>query len=206
MSSVPRLPSAPGLRLALPLWTGGGGRPPLRRRAALGIGMLAAAAIAALVATGTTGPAGSAAPGAGVRGAPRVAAIGAEKGRARAQLQGPRASEAPPASSRVVAPTHAAALFARHSWYVAPPPKPPPPPPPPPEPRAPPLPYTFVGSFAPAGDPPVFFLKRGDRVIDAHVGDRLDGIYQLESAAGGQLVFVYLPLNVRQALAAGAPH
>ncbi|HSB20154.1 MAG TPA: hypothetical protein VLD85_09120, partial [Anaeromyxobacteraceae bacterium] len=115
-------------------------------------------------------------------------------------------SEALPASGRVAAPTHAAALFARHSWYVPPPPKPPPPPPPPPEPRAPPLPYTFVGSFAPAGDPPVFFLKRGDRVIDAHVGDRLDGVYQLESAAGGQLVFVYLPLNVRQALAAGASH
>jgi hypothetical protein len=41
-------------------------------------------------------------------------------------------------------------------------------------------------------------------VIDAHVGDRLDGVYQLESAADGQLVFVYLPLNVRHHLAAGA--
>ena len=50
----------------------------------------------------------------------------------------------------------------------------------------------------------MFFLARGDRVIDVRVGDRLDGVYQLESAAGGQLVFVYLPLDVRQTLAAGA--
>jgi hypothetical protein len=87
---------------------------------------------------------------------------------------------------------------------VAPPPKAPPPPPPAPEPRAPPLPYTLVGSYASQGEAPVFFLKRGDRVIDARVGDKIDGVYQLESAAGGQLVFVYLPLNTHQALAAGA--
>jgi len=102
-----------------------------------------------------------------------------------------------------VAPRFAGALFAQHSWYVMPPAAPPPPPPPPPEPTAPPLPYAFVGSFAPGSDPPVYFLARGDRVIDARIGDRLDGVYQLESAAGGQLVFVYLPLNVRQNLAAG---
>jgi hypothetical protein len=62
-----------------------------------------------------------------------------------------------------------------------------------------------VGSYTPEGAPPVFFLTRGDRVIDAHVGDQLDGVYQLESAAGGQLVFLYLPLNIRQNLAAGVP-
>src|SRR6185369_9460922 len=110
------------------------------------------------------------------------------------------------ASDRVVPPTHAAALFAQHSWYVlkpAPLPPPEPPPPPPPPPTAPPFPYTFVGSLTREGHPPVFFLARGDRVTDARVGDRLDGVYQFESAAGGQLVFVYLPLNIRQNLAAG---
>ena len=116
-----------------------------------------------------------------------------------------RASEARTASDRVVAPTHATALFAQHSWYVMPPAPPPAAPPPPPEPTAPPLPYTFIGSFAPEGNPPVFFLSSGDRVIDAHVGDQLDGVYQLESAAGSQLVFVYLPLKIRQILAAGVP-
>jgi hypothetical protein len=36
------------------------------------------------------------------------------------------------------------------------------------------------------------------------VGDHLDGVWQLESAGDGELVFVYLPLNLRQTLATGA--
>jgi hypothetical protein len=146
-----------------------------------------------------TAAAGAAPPGAG----PRAEAPGREAP--------PRGAEAHPVPDRVVVPTYAAALFAQHSWTVlrpvkVPPPPPPalpPPPPPPPEPTAPPFPYAFVGSYAPEGGRPVFFLTRGDRVIDARVGDKLDGVYQLESAAGGQLVFVYLPLNVRQNLPAG---
>ena len=50
----------------------------------------------------------------------------------------------------------------------------------------------------------MFYLAHGDRIVDARVGDKLDGVYQLESAAGGQLVLVYLPLNIRQTLATGA--
>ena len=109
-------------------------------------------------------------------------------------------------SDRVVAPAHAPALFAQHTWTVIVPVRlpPPPPPPPPPEPTAPPLPYTFVGSYSPAGAPPVYFLSKGEAVLDVRVGDKLDGVYQLESAEGGQLVFVYLPLNIRQNISAGA--
>src|SRR5579885_3490534 len=73
---------------------------------------------------------------------------------------------------RVDAGTAPQALFASHSWY-----KPPPPPPPAPAPSisqkpavvtptAPPLPYAFMGSYAPAGQPPVFFLTKADRVYD----------------------------------------
>jgi hypothetical protein len=160
--------------------------------------------------TGAVGPQGarSATAAPDPRGAPDRPALplAAATEVARAEAQ-PRAAEAGPASDRVVAPTHAAALFAQHSWFVlkpAPPPPPPPAAPPPPEPTAPPLPYVFLGSFAPGGEPPVYFLARGDRVIDAHVGDRLDGVYHFESAGGGQLVFVYLPLDIRQTLAAGA--
>ena len=203
MSSVPRLP---GVRLALSLWPGVGGSPALRRRAALGLALLVLTVLAALVATGTIGLPGAGSPTAVPRrqASPRAAATELELARAQAQLRAaPRPAKARPASDRVVASTQAAALFAPHSWYVPPPPRPPVPPPPPPEPTAPPFPYTFVGSFAPKGDPPVFFLAHGDRVIDARVGDRLDGVYQFESAAGGQLVFVYLPLNIRQNLAAG---
>ena len=130
---------------------------------------------------------------------------GAVPGRQGEQHAMPRVSNARPASYRVVAPTQAAGLFAPHSWYVPPPPPPPAAPPPPAEPTAPPFPYTFIGSFTPEGHPPVFFLSQGDRVIDARVGDQLDGVYRFESAAGGQLVFVYLPLNIRQILAAGVP-
>ena len=155
-------------------------------------------------AAGTLGLPG-AGPAAAVPGrqeSPRDAANEAELARAQAH---PRASKARPAPDRVVAPTQAAALFAPHSWYVPPPPPPPVAPPPPPQPTAPPFPYTFIGSFTPEGHAPVFFLARGnDRVIDARVGDQLDGVYQFESAAGGQLVFVYLPLNIRQTLGAGA--
>ncbi|HEX9052949.1 MAG TPA: type 4a pilus biogenesis protein PilO, partial [Anaeromyxobacter sp.] len=52
-----------------------------------------------------------------------------------------RLPAAPRASDRVVAPAHAQALFAQHSWLVLPPAPVPPPPAPPPAPTAPPLPY-----------------------------------------------------------------
>lgn len=201
MSSVP---GQPGVHAPLPLSPGDGGRPAVRRRAALGLALLVLAVLAVLVATGLPG-AGSATAAPEREASPRTPATEAKLARAPAQQRAaPRPPEARTASDRVVAPTDASALFAQHSWYVLPPAPLPPPPAPPPEPTAPPFPYTFLGSFAPKGEPPVFFLARGDRLIDAHVGDRLDGVYQFESAAGGQLVFVYLPLNIRQNLAAGA--
>jgi hypothetical protein len=136
---------------------------------------------------------------------PPTAATVAEPARARAQVRVvPRAPEARPLSDRVVPATYSGALFAQHSWVVLAPAPPPEPLPPPPDPTAPPFPYTFVGSYTPEGEPPVFFLARGDRVIDAHVGDQLDGIYQFESATGGELVFVYLPLGIRMNFPAGA--
>jgi hypothetical protein len=135
----------------------------------------------------------------------RTASTAAEPARAQTQRAvGQRASKVRPESHRVVASAQETALFAQHSWYVLPPPPPPAPAPPPPVPTAPPFPFTVIGSFSPEGHPPVYFLAHGERVIDAHVGDRIDGVYQFESAAGGQLVFVYLPLDVRQTLAAGA--
>jgi len=203
VSSVPRLLGVAGAYLALPPWPGGG-RPALRRRAALGLAALVLAALGVLLATGTIGrrKAASATDAPGRQAPPRAAATQAELARAQPQAA-PRASEARPPSGRVVPPRNAAALFAQRSWIVVKP-APLPAAPPPPQPTAPPFPYTFVGSYAPEGKPPVFFLARGDRLVEAVVGDRLDGVYRFESAAAGQLVFVYLPLNVRQTLAAGA--
>ncbi|MBS0419501.1 MAG: secretion system X translation initiation factor [Proteobacteria bacterium] len=105
--------------------------------------------------------------------------------------------------TRTADASHAAALFAGHSWYVPPPPPPPVAAPPPPPPSAPPFPYTFVGSYAPAGEGAVYFLARSDRVVDAHVGDHLDGVYVFESAGPEGLVFNYLPLNIRQTVTTG---
>jgi hypothetical protein len=109
---------------------------------------------------------------------------------------------------RVVDQTAAGALFAANSWYV------PPPPPPapvvsaaqtaaPPVPTAPPLPFQYIGSYAPEGAAPVFFLTREDRVYDVRVGDTLDNIYSVDSFNGAQLLFTYKPLNIQQQLIAG---
>ena len=112
---------------------------------------------------------------------------------------------------RVSNTVEAGALFATHSWYV-----PPPPPPPspqssmattesltPPLPTAPPLPFVYMGTYKPDGAPPVFFLTRGDRVYDVHVGDTLDNIYSIDGFNGSQLLLTYKPLNIQQQLAAG---
>lgn len=110
-------------------------------------------------------------------------------------------------AQRVVDQTTAASLFAAHSWYTPPPPPPPPPPAPvdttPAAPVAPPLPFQFIGSYKPDGQAPVFFLTRGDRVYDVHIGDTLDNTYSIDSFANGQLVLTYKPLNIQQQLLAG---
>jgi hypothetical protein len=98
------------------------------------------------------------------------------------------------------------ALFHSQSWYVAPPPPPPAPPAPveaPPPPTAPPLPFAAMGRYARPGDATVFFLTRGDRVFDVHVGDTIDNTYSVDSFVNGQLTFTYKPLNIKQTLAVG---
>jgi len=134
----------------------------------------------------------------------------AARARPTARDTAPQAPAGAPSNSMRLIPTrsadasHSAALFAGHSWNVPPPPPPPVAPPPPPPPSAPPFPYTFVGSYAPSGGGAVYFLARSDRVVDAHVGDHLDGVYVFESAGPEGLVFNYLPLNIRQTVTTGA--
>jgi hypothetical protein len=111
---------------------------------------------------------------------------------------------------RVSNSVEAGALFATHSWYEPPPPPPSPPPSmatteslTPPIPTAPPLPFSYMGTFKPDGAPPVFFLTRGDRVYDVHVGDTLDNIYSIDGFNGSQLLLTYKPLNIQQQMAVG---
>ena len=96
-------------------------------------------------------------------------------------------------------------VFQSKSWYVPPPPPkpvPPPPPPPPPPPTAPALPFQFVGKLDDGG-PIKVFLQRGNRVITAGVGDVIDNTYRVESITDTQMVFIYLPLDIRQVLSVG---
>jgi hypothetical protein len=106
----------------------------------------------------------------------------------------------------------APSLFATRSWYI-----PPPPPPPPPAPTltaaqeaalktpvAPPLPFSFMGSYLAAGGIPVFFLTQADRVYSVRVGDTLDELYSVDSMTNGQLVMTYKPLKIQQQLTVGS--
>ena len=98
------------------------------------------------------------------------------------------------------------ALFHPQSWYIAPPPPPPPLPvqqAAPPPPTAPPLPFVAMGSYARPGDRKVYFLTRGDRVFDVHVGDSIDNTYSVDSEANGVLTLTYKPLNIQQTLPLG---
>ena len=97
-------------------------------------------------------------------------------------------------------------MFKSKSWYIAPPPPPKPKyvaPPPPPPPTAPPLPYKFTGSFQEPGQKLVVYLSRGDKLYSVSAGDILEGTYKIESINAGQLVILYLPLNISQNLRIG---
>jgi hypothetical protein len=96
-------------------------------------------------------------------------------------------------------------LFGRHSWYV------PPPPPPrtagpsrPVAPTAPSLPFSLLGSYSTAGSKPVYFLVKGERVYDAHVGDVIENLYSVDGVSDGRLNFTYLPLKITQSLPVGS--
>ena len=97
-------------------------------------------------------------------------------------------------------------MFKSKSWYIPPPPPPKPryvAPPPPPPPTAPPLPYKFTGSFQEPGQKLVVYLSRGDKLYSVSAGDILEGTYKIESINAGQLVILYLPLNISQNLRIG---
>jgi hypothetical protein len=113
------------------------------------------------------------------------------------------------ASRRVADSSAAPSLFHPVSWYVPPPPPPPPPPSkptPPPPPTAPPLPFTAMGTYAHTGGVKTYFLMRGDRVFDVHIGDTIDNTYSVDSEHDGVLTLTFLPLKIQQGLTlAGAP-
>jgi len=73
---------------------------------------------------------------------------------------------------------------------------------PPEPPQAPPLPLRLLGRMTEKGVQ-VLFLSWNDQNLVARVGDVIEETYRLESIAGGQAEFVYLPLKTRQSLSLG---
>ena len=94
-------------------------------------------------------------------------------------------------------------IFKGKSWYVAPPKAKPLPPPPPPPPTAPPVPYVYMGSYKGNDGRLIIFLTRGDKVYSVSSGDVLEGTYRVGEVVSGQLVLIYLPLNIRQTINIG---
>lgn len=69
-------------------------------------------------------------------------------------------------------------------------------------PQAPSLPLHLLGKMTENGVQ-VLFLTWNDQHLVAHVGDVIEDTYRLESIAGGQAEFVYLPLKIKQSLSVG---
>lgn len=140
-----------------------------------------------------------------------------------AQQERPVASIAPSdriaPQARVDAPRRAAAgapkrdVFAPHSWQppAAPVAKPKPlpefvgPPVPPPPPPPPPLAMVFLGQLDVAGEPTVYYLALGERVLAVSSGDEIDGMYRVLAPEGRSLALMYVPLNVKQLLPMNRP-
>jgi len=95
--------------------------------------------------------------------------------------------------------------FGPKSWVIVPPPPPPPPPSAPAEaPRAPPLPFRFMGQLDDGRGNQTYFLARGTAMLSVSLGETIDSTYLLERVDGGALHFTYLPLRERQSLQFGA--
>ena len=80
--------------------------------------------------------------------------------------------------------------------------------PPVPTPKAPPLPFTFVGMVEKGAGVPRAFLLRGDALLVVARGDRIENnTYQIESLSSSAIVLTHLPTNSQHTiqLSGGTP-
>lgn len=75
-------------------------------------------------------------------------------------------------------------------------------PPAPEPPRAPPLPFAYIGRYV-DGDRVVLFLTQGEESHAVREGDTIDGVYRVDSITEARVQLTYLPLNQRQELLLG---
>lgn len=119
------------------------------------------------------------------------------------------AATPPPATPAGAAARNGITLSAAADPFVpssfVPPPPPPPvavAPPPPPAPKAPPLPFTFVGLLESGAGKPAAFLSFGDALLIVSAGETIEHDYRVESLSPAEIVLTYLPLNEKQRLVA----
>ena len=141
------------------------------------------------------------------------AVAGSSEGKPAAAADAPVAKPLPPGSVRldllakgrdIAEISEAGDPFGPKSWVIVPPPPPPPPPAPAEAPRAPPLPFRFMGQLDDGRGNRTFFLARGTAMLSVSLGETIDSTYLLERVDGGALHFTYLPLRERQCLQIGA--
>jgi hypothetical protein len=122
--------------------------------------------------------------------------------------QPPTSIPRPKESLRFDLPSRRALAPMGRDLFGTPPPPPAPPvehkvDPPPPPPSAPPLPFTFLGTFESEGGDMVFYLADSEKVHAVKQGESVNSMYRVESATAGELELVYLPLSIKQTLLLG---
>jgi hypothetical protein len=65
------------------------------------------------------------------------------------------------------------------------------------------MPYAYMGSYLGKDGRMIIFLTRGDQVYSVSPGDVLESNYRVEGITSGQLVLIYLPLNIQQTISIG---
>ena len=69
-------------------------------------------------------------------------------------------------------------------------------------PTAPPLPFSYMGSYE-DGNKRLIMLVRGGQMYTLSEGDNIDNLYRVESIEGNKVDIVYLPLGVTQTIDTG---
>jgi|GEM_PF-2130037 len=106
----------------------------------------------------------------------------------------PSIATLPEKMARTPYATETGNLFPVRSWL------PPPPPPPPPEkPRAPPLPFRFLGKIL-AEEGTILFLAEQQRSLVVKQGDTINGLYHVDEVTPQSMNVTYLPLKEKQQL------
>lgn len=73
------------------------------------------------------------------------------------------------------------------------------PPAPPPAPRAPPLPFTYLGKYI-DGEKTEVFIAQGNEHYSVEKGKKIDGEYKVEKVTATAITFIHLPSGIRQSL------